>query len=156
MSNRELKLRTNLGNKTKKRQLSEKRSRRARGLRALNLPTTVTGSLKTAENGSLSNDGHRLNNSIPINLLFVTGTLLLLARITRKRQYVLLLPLLFGPTSCLVGWYLTENMSDPNWFHLFAITTIGMFVSCAVTALLSIVSRKTESIDAQKVTDGLF
>ena len=97
-----------------------------------------------------------LNNSIPINLLFVTGTLLLLARITRKRQYVLLLPLLFGPTSCLVGWYLTENMSDPNWFHLFAITTIGMFVSCAVTALLSIVSRKTESIDAQKVTDGLF
>ena len=59
MSNRELKLRTNLGNKTKKRQLSEKRSRRARGLRALNLPTTVTGSLKTAENGSLSNDGHK-------------------------------------------------------------------------------------------------
>jgi hypothetical protein len=29
-----------------------------RGLRALNLPTPVTGSLKTAENGSLSDAGH--------------------------------------------------------------------------------------------------
>jgi hypothetical protein len=65
MSNRELKLTTNLGNKTKKRQLSEKRSRRARGLRALNLPTTVTGSLETAENGSLSDAGH---NALPIAL----------------------------------------------------------------------------------------
>jgi len=58
MSNRELKITTNLGNKTKKRQLREKRSRRARGLRALNLPTTAIGFLKTAENGSLSGDGH--------------------------------------------------------------------------------------------------
>ena len=97
-----------------------------------------------------------LNNSIPINMLFATGTLLLLARITRKRQYALLLPLLFGPTSCLVGWYMTENMNDPNWFHLFALTTIGMLVSCTVTALLSIVSQKTESIDAYRVTDELL
>jgi hypothetical protein len=59
MSNREQKLTTTLGKNLKQRQLREKRSRRARGLRALNLPTTVTGSLKTAENGSLSDDGHK-------------------------------------------------------------------------------------------------
>ena len=58
MSNREQKLTTTLGKNLKQRLLREKRSRRARGLRALNLPTTATGSLKTAENGSLSDDGH--------------------------------------------------------------------------------------------------
>jgi len=98
-----------------------------------------------------------LNDSIPTFLLFVTGTLLLLARINRKRQYVLLLPLLFGPFACFVGWYLTENLSDPNWFDLFATTTIGMRVSCAVTALLSIASKKTtKPIDAHKAIDEPF
>jgi hypothetical protein len=58
MSNREHKLTTTLGKNLKQQLLREKRSRRARGLRALNLPTTVTGSLTTAENGSLSDDGH--------------------------------------------------------------------------------------------------
>lgn len=58
MSNRAQKLTTTLGKNLKQRQLREKRSRRARGLRALNLPTTATGTLKTAENGSLSDVGH--------------------------------------------------------------------------------------------------
>ena len=62
MSNREQKLTTTLGKKLKQPQLREKRSRRARSLRALNLPTTETGSLKTAENGSLSDDGHNQAN----------------------------------------------------------------------------------------------
>jgi len=79
-----------------------------------------------------------LNDSIPIFMVFLAGTLFLIARINRKRQYLLLLPLLFGPTSCIAGWCLTENLSDPNWFHLFALTTIGMLVSCTVTSLLSI------------------
>ena len=61
MSNREQKLTTTLGKKLKQPQLREKRSRRARGLRALNLPTTATGTLQTAENGSLSDDGHKSN-----------------------------------------------------------------------------------------------
>ena len=86
-----------------------------------------------------------LNDSIPIFMVFVAGTLFLIARINRKRQYSLLLPLLFGPTSCIVGWYLTENPNDPNWFDLIAITTIGMLVSCSVTALLSIVDEKQQS-----------
>lgn len=59
MSNRELKLTITLGKNLKQRQLREKRSRRARGLRAINLPTTATGSRSAAENGSLSDDGHR-------------------------------------------------------------------------------------------------
>ena len=58
MFNREQKLTTTLGKNLKQPQLSEKRSRRATGLRALNLPTIENGSLKTAENGSLSDDGH--------------------------------------------------------------------------------------------------
>ena len=95
-----------------------------------------------------------LNEFVPIWMLFVTGTLLLLARIHRKRQHVLLLPLLFGPSVCFVSWYLTENMNDPEWFLLFASTTIGMLVSCEVTALLSIVSKKTkEPIDALNAID---
>lgn len=95
-----------------------------------------------------------LNNSVPIWMIFVTGTLLLLVRIHRKRQHVLLLPLLFGPSVCFVGWYLTENMNDPEWFLLFAYMTIGMLVSCAVTALLSIASKKAkEPIDALNAID---
>jgi len=94
-----------------------------------------------------------LNDSIPIFMLFVTGTLLLLARINKKRQCVLLLPLLFGPFACFAGWYLTENLNDPNWFHLFATKTIGMLVSCAATALLSIASKKTtKPIDTGKAS----
>ena len=98
-----------------------------------------------------------LNGSIPIFMVFVTGTLLLLTRIIRKRQYLLSLPLLFGPAACFVGWYVTENMNDPNWFHLFATTTIGMLVSCAVTALLSIVDKKKiEQSDAHQALDRPF
>ena len=85
-----------------------------------------------------------LNGSIPIFMVFIAGTFLLLIRIVRKRLYSLLLPLLFGPSACFAGWYLTENWNDPNWFHLFAITTIGMLVSCAVTfILLAIEAKKT-------------
>ena len=58
MFNREQKLTTTLGKNLNQPQLSEKRSRRAKGLRALYLPTAENGSLKTAENGSLSDDGH--------------------------------------------------------------------------------------------------
>ena len=83
-----------------------------------------------------------LNSSIPIFLVFLTGTLLIVARIDRKRQYSLLLPLLFGPSICVAGWYVTENLNDPEWFLLFACTTIGMLVSCAVTASLSIADKK--------------
>lgn len=84
-----------------------------------------------------------LNGSIPIFMLLVTATLQLVTRLNRKRQNLLFLPLLFGPFVCSVGWYLTEDLSDPNWFHLFAITTIGMLVSSVVTALLSLVEKKT-------------
>jgi len=85
-----------------------------------------------------------LNGAIPIFTAFIAGTLLLVISIVRKRLYSLLLPLLFGPSACFTGYLVTENWNDPNWFDLFAITTIGMLVSCAVTfILLAIESRKT-------------
>jgi hypothetical protein len=84
-----------------------------------------------------------LNGIIAIFMLFVTATVLLVLRIETRRLYVLLIPLLFGPTACLTGWFLTENFDDPNWFLLFAPTTIGMLVSCAVTFVLLIATRKT-------------
>ena len=46
-----------------------------------------------------------LNGSIPIFMLLVTATLQLVTRLIRKRLYLLLLPLLFGPFVCLVGWF---------------------------------------------------
>ncbi len=76
---------------------------------------------------------HGLNGTMTVFMLLVTATLLLAIRIETKRKTALLLPLLFGPIACLVGWCLTENFSDPNWFHLFALTTLGMLVSCVVT-----------------------
>ena len=98
-----------------------------------------------------------LNVAIPIFMIFVTASLLLFARIKSKQQYSLLIPLLFGPSACIAGWYLTENLNDPNWFDLFAITTTGMLVSCAVTALLSIADKKTtEPIDAHQSLERPF
>ncbi len=79
-----------------------------------------------------------LNGSIPLFMVLLSGTSLLATRLTRKHQYVLFLPLLFWPTACFFGWCLTENFDDPSWFHLFAVTAIGMLVSCPVTAVLSI------------------
>jgi len=84
-----------------------------------------------------------LNGTMTMFTLFVTATAVLALRIEIKRRYVLLLPLMFGPTACFTGWCLTENFNDPNWFHLFALTTIGMLVSCLVTAILSAVTKKT-------------
>jgi hypothetical protein len=95
-----------------------------------------------------------LNGAIPLFMVFVTASLLLAARICRTHQIVLFIPLMFGPLACFVGWYLTENFSDPSWFDLFALTTIGMLVSCSVTALLSIATNKTtEQSDGHQAAD---
>jgi cytochrome bd-type quinol oxidase subunit 1 len=100
---------------------------------------------------------HGLNGIMAIFMLFVTATVLLVMRIETRRQYVLLIPLLFGPTACITGWFLTENLNDPNWFLLFAPTTIGMLVSCAVTTILSIVTKKsTEQRVADEALDQPF
>lgn len=84
-----------------------------------------------------------LNGILAIFILFVSATTLLMMTIEKRRHYVMLIPLLFGPTACLVGWFLTENLNDPNWFLLLAPTTIGMLVSCAVTFVLLVATRKT-------------
>ena len=78
-----------------------------------------------------------LNKSIPFFMIHVTASFALSLWITIRQQYLLFIPLVTGPIMCLVGWYLTEDFADPNWFHLFALTTIGMFVSCLVTSVLS-------------------
>jgi hypothetical protein len=84
-----------------------------------------------------------LNGTTTVFMLFVTVTLLIAMRIETKRRCVLLLPLLFGPTACFTGWCLTENFEDPNWFHLFALCTIGMLVSCLVTVTLLVTNNET-------------
>ncbi len=82
-----------------------------------------------------------LNNAMPVFMLFVMATILVSLWIERKCQQVLWIPLLFGPSACFAGWSVTENFDDPNWFHLLALTTIGMLVSCAVTAVLLIATK---------------
>lgn len=84
-----------------------------------------------------------LNSIIPVFMLLVTITMLLSLWIERKVQPILWIPLLFGPLACFAGWSMTENFHDPNWFHLFALTTIGMLVSCATTAVLLVATKKT-------------
>ena len=86
---------------------------------------------------------HGLNGILAIFMLLVTATTLLMTAIEMRRQYVLLIPLLFGPAACFAGWLLTENFNDPNWFLLLAPATIGMLVSCAVTFVLLIATKKT-------------
>ncbi|AMV34964.1 hypothetical protein VN12_22750 [Pirellula sp. SH-Sr6A] len=83
-----------------------------------------------------------LNGMLAIFMMFVTATTLLAIAIETRRQYVLFIPLLFGPSACFVGWFLTENFNDPNWFLLIAPTTVGMVVSCAVTFVMLIATRK--------------
>lgn len=98
-----------------------------------------------------------LNNAMPVFMLFVMATILVSLWIERKRQQVLWIPLLFGPSACFAGWSVTENFDDPNWFHLLALTTIGMLVSCAVTAVLLIATKKTtEQSDGREVLDQPF
>jgi hypothetical protein len=84
-----------------------------------------------------------LNETSPYLMLFATTTLMLAGRLVRQGQYVLFLPLLFGPLICIAGWLVTENFRDPNWFHLSALMTIGMFVSSVVTFVLVIANPKT-------------
>lgn len=84
-----------------------------------------------------------LNETTPYLLLFATTTFLIAGRLVRQGHYVLFLPLLFGPLICIAGWLVTENFGDPNWFHLSALMTIGMFVSSVVTFLLMIANSKT-------------
>jgi hypothetical protein len=79
-----------------------------------------------------------LNEVMPFFLLFGTTTAILAGRLVRRRQPSLFIPLLFGPLLCIAWWSATENFADPNWFHLFALSTIGMVVSTLVTFLLSI------------------
>ena len=100
---------------------------------------------------------HGLNGILAIFMLLVTATTLLMTTIETRRQYVLLIPLLFGPTACFAGWLLTENFNDPNWFLLLAPATIGMIVSCAVTFVLLIATRKTtEPSDEHEALDQPF
>ena len=82
---------------------------------------------------------NELNETAPYLTLFATTTLMLAGRLVRQGQYVLFLPLLFGPLICIAGWLVTENFRDPNWFHLSALMTIGMLVSSVVTFVLVIV-----------------
>lgn len=86
---------------------------------------------------------NELNETTPYFMLFATTTLMLAGRLVRQGHYVLFLPLLFGPLMCIAGWLVTENFGDPNWFHLSALMTIGMFVSSIVTFLLVIANPKT-------------
>jgi uncharacterized membrane protein len=86
-----------------------------------------------------------LNNAMPVFMLFITATILVVLWIERKRQHVLLVPLLFGPSACFARWCLTENFNDPTWFHLFALTIMGMMVSCAVVVVLLIAPRKQQN-----------
>ncbi len=52
---------------------------------------------------------------------------------------------------------MTENFDDPNWFHLFALTTIGMLLSCATTAVLLVATKKTvEKSDGRELLDQAF
>lgn len=82
-----------------------------------------------------------LNDSVPTFFIFLTVSLVVSLRITLRQLYSLYIPLIAGPAMCVVGWYLTENLNDPNWFHLFALTTIGRLVSCLVTSVLAGISK---------------
>lgn len=77
-----------------------------------------------------------LNETIPFVLVFATITCALAGQIARNGKRTLLLPLLFGPSICVLGWLATENFHDPNWFQLTALSTIGMIVSSTVTFVL--------------------
>jgi RsiW-degrading membrane proteinase PrsW (M82 family) len=79
----------------------------------------------------------RLNDAVPIFFIFLTASLVVSLRLTMRQLYSLFMPLIAGPAICVVGWYLTEDFDDPNWFQLCALATIGMLVSCLVTALLA-------------------
>ena len=79
----------------------------------------------------------RLNDSVPIFFIFLTASLVVSLRLTMRQLYSLFTPLIAGPAMCVVGWFLTENFDDPNWFHLFALATVGMLVSCLVTSVLA-------------------
>jgi hypothetical protein len=85
----------------------------------------------------------RLNESVPIFFIFLTISLVVMLLLALKQLYSLFIPLIAGPAMCVVGWYMTENFDDPNWFHLFALATIGMLVSCLVTTVLAGMSKKT-------------
>lgn len=83
-----------------------------------------------------------LNDSVPIFVALATVSLAMLCFVTVRRQYSLVVPLIAGPAMSVLGWFVTEEFEDPNWFHFFAVTVIGMLVSCLVVLVLAVLPRK--------------
>lgn len=79
-----------------------------------------------------------LNQCIPMTIVLVATSSALASWIVMQRRYKMLVPLLAGPGMCFIGWWMTENWDDPHWFNLVATTSLGMLVSCVITAVLMI------------------
>ncbi|MDM4019606.1 hypothetical protein, partial [Roseiconus lacunae] len=83
-----------------------------------------------------------LNSSIPIFVGLMTISFAFLFAIAMSERYSLVAPLFAGPVIGFLGWAVTENFQDPNWFHFVAIGIIGMLVSVLVTLVLAILPRE--------------
>lgn len=79
-----------------------------------------------------------LNQSIPMTMMLVATSSALASWNAMDRRYKMLVPLLAGPAMCFIGSWMTENWDDPNWLNLVATTSLGMLVSCVITAVLMI------------------
>lgn len=77
-----------------------------------------------------------LNQNMPMTMILVATNSALAAKNVMQRRYKMLMPLFAGPGMCFIGWYMTENWDDPSWFHLVALTSLGMLIACAITAVL--------------------
>lgn len=97
--------------------------------------------IENAPGNPMTDAFNGLNKMIPVFMILLAGTVIVFAIIYQTRKYIFMIPLLFGPMICFVGWYVTENFEDPSWFHMVAITAVGMLVSCPITTILLIADK---------------
>ena len=97
-----------------------------------------------------------INNAILPFMTLSTCTSAIGAWVLATHRKSLTIPLTAGPLICAIGWSITDDYQDPTWFHLFALMTIGMLVSCVVTIVLAPLVRSTEPSVARALPKSRF
>lgn len=88
-----------------------------------------------------------LNKAVPMVVALASVSLALLRAVIVSERDVLIVPLFAGPVMCVLGWFVVEDLRDPNWSHLGALSSLGMLVSCVVTSALALTPRKSMKIE---------
>jgi hypothetical protein len=80
---------------------------------------------------------------MPLFTVFFVGTSVLAAFFILSRKSNFLTPLAAGPSIATFVYLIMHGITDPSWFTLLLLLTIGMLVGSPVTAIWAAVTRNS-------------